>query len=319
MLSAACAAPLPDSSTTPATPPLVTAAPSTSPTAAPATPLTTPAPAARRSASPTPAVAYAYVDADLEVVFTGDTASFRVGAEANGANLPLARAIVDFGDGSPPDPVSGSCSVQRTNLKIHHVFAATGRHVATVTSAELCDPSTSLDVMAGQVARVLVLATASPATATWPTCTTFQLRMTGVDQGAGLGNVGVLFRLQNVSTAGCTLLGFPGLRLVSPSGALLPTDVHPAITGEYLFPAIRPHRVALAPRAYAAFDLGYVDNPFGPTASQPFDVACPTARAVRITIPQTTQYGTTVVPLGPCNGLLFVSPIFPGRDWISFQ
>jgi hypothetical protein len=271
------------------------------------------------AATPAPPVAFAYVSADLEIVFTGDSASFAVGAEIGGANLPLARATVDFGDGSPPDSVSGSCSGQPSKLKIHHAFAAAGHFVATLTSAELCSPSPSFDPTAAEAAPVLVLASAPPATATWPTCTTFQLRMTGVDKGAGLGNVGVLFRLRNVSKSGCNLFGFPGLRLVSSSRALLPTNVEPAITGAYLFPALRPHRVALAPGSFAAFDLGYGDNPFGPNANQPYAVACPAARAVRITLPHTNQYGTAEVGLGPCNGLVFVSPIFPGPDWLSFQ
>ena len=297
----------------------MTAAPSTRPSAVSATPATTPTEHVTPPASPAPPVAFAYVSADLEIVFTGDNADFTVGAEIGGASLPMARATVDFGDGSPPISVSGSCSDSRSNIRVRHVFAAAGHHVATLTSAELCSPSPSFDATAAEAAPVLVLAAASPETATWPTCTTFQLRMTGKTQGAGLGNVGVLFRLKNVSKAGCTLFGFPGLRLVSSSGAPLPTDVHPAITGDYLFPAIRPHRVALAPGSYAAFDLGYGDNPFGPTANQPYEVACPAARAVRIILPHTTQYGTAVVPLAPCNGLVFVSPIFPGPDWLSFQ
>ncbi|MDQ6796047.1 MAG: DUF4232 domain-containing protein [Chloroflexota bacterium] len=294
-------------------------APSASSSAVPATPGTTPDAHLPPPATPVPPVALAYVSTDLEIVFTGDSASFTVGAQVGGAHLRVARASVDFGDGSPPISVSGSCTGQGSSLNIRHVFAAAGHRTATVKSMALCDTSTSPDLTVADVARVLILAAASPEAATWPTCTTYQLRMTGVDKGAGLGNVGVLFRLKNVSKAGCTLFGFPGLRLVSSSGALLPTDVQPAITGDYLFPAIRPHRVALSPDSYAAFDLGYGDNPFGPAANQPYEVACPAARAVRITLPGTNQYGTAVVPLAPCNGLVFPSPIFPGPDWISFQ
>jgi hypothetical protein len=143
--------------------------------------------------------------------------------------------------------------------------------------------------------------------------------MAGIDKGAGLGNVGALFRLKNTSSAGCTLVGYPGIRLVSPTGADLDTDVHDAVDGDYLFPPIVPHLVALEPGGYAAFNLGYADNPSGPGTNEPYDLACPTARWVRIVLPKTNQFGTASFAMAPCEGRVNVSAIFPGADWVSFQ
>jgi hypothetical protein len=162
--------------------------------------------------------------------------------------------------------------------------------------------------------------TAPPATADWPACTTFQLAMSGFELGAGLGNVAALFRLRNVSADGCALGGYPGIQLLSRTGAELPTTVRNAVTGAYMFPAVRPQRVALGPGDTASFELGYTDNPFGPGENdRPYDQACPTTRWVRITLPGTHQFGTAEVAIAPCEGLVIPSPIYPGADHIPFR
>jgi hypothetical protein len=270
------------------------------------------------TARPSPQLsAVAYIDSDLEVLFSGDGVAFTLGAWAGSPanDVPISAATVDFGDGTTA-AVAGSCSAGASPHKITHVYQASGQYAARVTSAQLCQPGSGLDVSATR--PLLVLSSAPPSTRAWPTCTTFQLQMTGIDKGAGLGNVGALFRLKNTSSAGCTLVGYPGIRLVSPTGAILHSDVHDAVNGDYLFPPIVPHLVALEPGGYAAFNLGYGDNPFGP-ANEPYDVACPTARWVRIVLPKTNQFGTASFAMAPCEGRMNVSAIFPGADWVSFQ
>ena len=281
-----------------------------------------PAPIGSRSPLPTlPATAGVYVSPELEVLFPGDTDAFSLDAWLSGTELAIARATVDFGDGSAPVSAKGSCAPGAPTLKLKHVYASSGRHAVQVISADLCSPSAAvLDL--SDVSKVLVMPSATAASAGWPTCSTHQLHMTGVTIGAGLGHVGVLIRLQNVSSRGCDLFGYPGIELVSPLGAILPTDVHHATAatgGDYLFPAIHPGRVSLAPGQYAAFDLGYLDNPFGATANQPYAIACPPVRWVRVVLPQTHEFGTASIAMGPCNGWVDVSSVFPGRDWIGFQ
>jgi len=289
----------------------VTPSTASSPTVPASSPLSTVRPSPQLSAT-------AYVDSDTEVPFSGDTAAFTFGVTTGrpAGELSISEATVDFGDGTSAT-AAGSCGAGASPQKITHVYQKSGQYAARLTSAQLCEPGRGLDLSATR--PLLVLPSAPRSTRAWPTCTTLQLHMTGIDKGAGLGNVGALFRLKNTSSAGCTLIGYPGIRLVSPTGAVLHSDVHEAIDGDYLFPAIVPHRVALAPGAYAAFNLGYGDNPSGAGASEPYDVACPTARWVRIVLPETHQFGTASFAMAPCEGRMNVSPIFPGADWISFQ
>jgi hypothetical protein len=168
------------------------------------------------------------------------------------------------------------------------------------------------------VSGVVTFPTAPPATANWPTCTTFQLAMSGVELGAGLGNVAALFRLRNASADGCVLEGYPGIQLISRTGVELPTTVRDAVTGAYMFPAVRPQRVALGPGDSASFELGYGDNPFVAGENLPLDMACPPTRWVRIFLPGTDQFGTAEVAIAPCEGLVIPSPIYPGVDRLEF-
>jgi Protein of unknown function (DUF4232) len=307
-----CAGPTPPTPSGTLLTPHLTPSPSSSATRLPTAP---PVSVAR----PSPLLsAAAYIDSDLEVLFSGDRVAFTVGAWAGSpaSDVPVSGATVDFGDGTTAARVR-SCSAGSSLQKMTHVYEASGQYVARVTSAQLCEFGRGLDVDATR--PLLVLPSAPPSTRAWPTCTTFQLHMIGIEMGAGLGNVGALFRLKNTSSAGCTLVGYPGIRLVSQTGAILPSDVHDAVDGDYLFPPIVPHLVALEPGGYAAFNLGYGDNPFGPGTNEPYDVACPAARWVRIVLPNTDQFGTASFAMAPCEGRMNVSAIFPGADWVSFQ
>jgi hypothetical protein len=125
----------------------------------------------------------------------------------------------------------------------------------------------------------------------------------------------------NISAAGCRLLGYPGLRLLGSSGKALATTVHDAAAGTYLFPPVAPHRVALPPGGYAAFELEYGDNPSGPQASEPQQTACPSANQAEVTLPGASAgSGGSVVAasMAPCGGDVWVSPVIPGRKLITF-
>ena len=163
-----------------------------------------------------------------------------------------------------------------------------------------------------------VFPSAPAASASWPVCSTFQLHLAGPWTGAGLGNVATQITLTNVSAHACTLEGYPGVLLVGADGRLLVTHATPATTGAYMFPAVVPHRVALAPGDVATFMLGYGDNPSGAGLTEPYEVACPVTSAVRVILPGTHEFGTAIVSIAPCEGLVQVSPIVPGADRLTF-
>jgi hypothetical protein len=272
----------------------------------------TPSPSSTPSATPGPD-AGVYLDPGSQVIYAGDTKTFSLGASSSTLLLGIASAVVDFGDGAR-ETVVGSCVGSGHAVSVHHQYLVSGDIVATVTSPRPCNPGWRLSV--DGPTHVLVLRGPSAAAAGWPTCATTQIHMSGAGIGAGLGHVAMVFRLENRSSRGCTLDGYPGLRLVSPQGRLLHTEIRRG--GGFMFPAIPSHRIALAPGAFAAFDLGYEDVPGGP-ADQPYDVSCPPATRVRITLPGTAEYGTASVSLAPCEGVVEITPVFAGSDWISFQ
>lgn len=262
-----------------------------------------------------------YLDAQQGPYFSRTPGTLTIGAWrtlplAGTQALGIARATIDFGDAGPQLELTGSCSAAPGPLRVEHTFPL-GSYTATVVAATLCTPTSSVDFT--DVATILVLASATAAQARWPICSTFQLHMTSVDEGAGLGHAAILIRLRNVSSHGCTLIGYPRLQLVSPAGVLLPTDDHEATDGDYLFPAISPHLVALAPGGYASFLVGMSDNPSGPDEDAPYEVACPPVRWVRVALPGTHRYGTTEAAVAPCNGWVNVSSIYPGQGRITFQ
>lgn len=280
-----------------------------------------PNPSATPARTPAPA-AYVYVDSQQGPYFSGVPGTLTIGAWralplAGTQALGIARATIDFGDAGPSLEVTGPCSAVPEPMNIEHTYPASGKDTASVVSAILCAPTSSIDRSEG--ATVLVLPSATAAQARWPTCSTFQLHMSGGGEGAGLGHAAVLMSLRNVSSRGCTLTGYPGLQLVSPAGVLLPTAWHEATVGDYMFPAISPHLVAIAPGGYASFLVGLLDNPSGPNANVPYDVACPLVRWVRVVLPGTNEYGTAEISMAPCDGWVNVSAMYPGAGRITFQ
>jgi hypothetical protein len=294
-----CASPIPTASAP--TPPNASAAPTAIPTA-----------------TTTPTLTSHPVDLDVSQspVFAGD----RVGLTVTGmlalgpTSLFISGATVDFGDGTS-GTATGSCT---TKAQVDHAYQKGGDFEPKVTAVAVCDPTTVAD-LSGTSARVHVFPAAPAASANWPVCTTFQLRLAGPWSGAGLGNVAVRITLRNVSAHGCTLQGYPDLMLVGRNGTLLPTHVRRATTGAYMFPGIVPHTVALAPGGVASFMIGYGDNPSGPAVNEPYEVACPPSIAVRVVLPGTTQFGTAKVPMGVCGGVVDVSPIVPGAAGLQFS
>jgi hypothetical protein len=105
--------------------------------------------------------------------------------------------------------------------------------------------------------------------------------------------------------------------LLSSSGQALPTTVMRAVNGAYLFPAVKPHRVALPPGSIASFDLQYLDNPVGAQASEPYAQACPSAASTEVTMPNDQDHSVVPASMAPCGGQVLVSPVVPISEWLK--
>jgi hypothetical protein len=293
-----------------------------------------PAPSASVAAAATPAdatpaggsaaAATLYFQTSEEVPFSGDVVTFTAQASARPGFvglLRLASVTVSFGDGtsaSVTQPCSGGGQAPAAKgLKVAHSYRRAGLFTADVTAASICGRTGSPDLN-GVSAAVRVLPAASPASASWPRCSAGDVRIADHGTGAGLGHVGVLFTAHNVSSAGCNLMGYPALRLLASNGNPLPTTVHDASAGTYLFPAVAPDRVALRPGGYAAFELEYGDNPVGAPASEPYSTACPPASQADVTLPGASEGTVIAATMAPCGGDVWVSPVIPGRKLITF-
>ena len=273
------------------------------------------------------AAAAVYLETSEEVPFTGDVVTLEAQASA-GAGVPrwlrLASVTISFGDGTSASVTQrctgGHQAPAVKGLALGHSYRRAGLFTAEVTSASICG-ETGSPALSGVSAAVRVLPAAPAASASWPRCAAGEVRIAAQGTGAGLGHVGVLFTVHNISAAGCRLLGYPGLRLLGSGGKALPTTVHDAATGTYLYPPVAPHRVALRPGGYAAFELEYGDNPSGPQASEPEQIACPAASQAEVTLPGASagSAGSVVAaPMAPCGGDVWVSPVIPGRRLVTF-
>jgi hypothetical protein len=270
-------------------------------------------------ASPSPQAsaqgATVFLDTGDNVAFSGERVTLTVDAytPADPLATVAVAATVDFGDGSV-GTTGASCAAPAT---LKHVYQRGGTYDPKVIAVTTCGQSITAD-LTGASSILRIFPTAPATSVSWPTCTTFQLRMTGRSIGAGMGNMADLIVLQNRSTTNCKLEGYPGLQLVVSDGRLLPTTVAPPSAGAYSFPLVLPHRVALVPGTYASFELGWEDQPSGAGNNEPYAVACPSSEWVRVILPGTRQYGTAALPMGACGGRVDVSPLVPGSTGFSF-
>jgi hypothetical protein len=243
-----------------------------------------------------------------QVPFAGEPVSLAIDAYLtdSAAVVQVASATVDFRDGST-GTTTGSCIAEAT---IDHDYRD-GTYQPTVTAVTTCGSATTADRRDATMS-IRVLPAAPSVSATWPTCSTFQLHMTGENVGAALGNDDARISLQNTSPVSCTLDGYPSVQLVASDGRLLPTTARSATGGSYMFPPVIPHRVALAPGGYASFLLGYAEG------NEPNFVGCPTPAWVRVILPGTHEYGTAALAMGTCGGRVDVSPVVPGPNGFTY-
>ena len=264
-----------------------------------------------------------YLATSEQVPFADDAVTVTAQASAGPGTarwLRLASVTMSFGDGTSG---SASQSCARGNpapaargLSVGHHYLRAGVYTAQATSARICGQAASPN-LSGVSTAMRVLPGAPPGSSSWPLCTGTGTRIAAQSTGAALGHVGVLFTVRNIAANGCRLSGYAGLRLLGPAGHPLPTTVHHAATGTYLFSAIAPHLVGLRPGGYAAFQLEYEDNPSGAQASEPYATACPSAAKAMVTLPGARAASAVSAAMAPCGGEVWISPVIPGHEWIS--
>ena len=139
-------------------------------------------------------------------------------------------------------------------------------------------------------------------------CRAAQLQMaTGQSNGAA-GTIELSVTMKNGSGTGCSMNGYPGMQLLSSTGAALPTNV--VRGGGPSFPVAAangaPTSFVLAPQSSAGFYLSYEDVPVGTETS------CPTSSQAEITPPNAFDHAVVALQIAPCGGgTVHVSPVYP--------
>ncbi len=134
-------------------------------------------------------------------------------------------------------------------------------------------------------------------------CPTGSLSGAVTGSSGAAGTVETTVALRSMSASTCVLGGYPGLQLLGPGGADLPTNVQRQ--GSYPFTAMAPATVTLVAGQSAYFNIGYSDVPVAGETS------CPQSAALEITPPGATDHLQVAAVLAPCSGgTLVVSPVF---------
>ena len=141
-------------------------------------------------------------------------------------------------------------------------------------------------------------------TSTGPTrCTTAGLVGSIVGSSGAAGTIETTVGLRSTAATPCILGGYPGLQMLGPGGATLPTNV--VRKGNYSFTSMAPTTVTLSSGQSAYFNIGYSDVPVGNETS------CPTSASLEVTPPNATDHLVVTATLTPCGGgTLVVSPVF---------
>ena len=141
-------------------------------------------------------------------------------------------------------------------------------------------------------------------TSTGPTrCATAGLVGSIVGSSGAAGTIETTVGLRSTATTPCILGGYPGLQMLGPGGATLPTNV--VRKGNYSFTSMAPTTVTLSSGQSAYFNIGYSDVPVGNETS------CPTSASLEVTPPNATDQLVITATLSPCGGgTLVVSPVF---------
>jgi len=140
------------------------------------------------------------------------------------------------------------------------------------------------------------------------TCQPSQLNITLYGTEGAAGTNELTFSLTNTSPTLCTMSGYPGMQLLSTSGASEPTTVIRG--GGLAFENVTPTAVSLTTGQTAYFNVGYSDVVTGNTS-------CSVAKQVQITPPNDTAHAVVPVTyqIQACNaGELHVSAVFASSN-----
>ncbi len=134
-------------------------------------------------------------------------------------------------------------------------------------------------------------------------CATTALTGSVVGGSGAAGTIETTVGLRSTASSPCVLGGYPGLQLLSSSGATLPTKV--VRKGSYSFTAMAPTTITVPPGGSAYFNIGYSDVPGSGETS------CPASGSMEVTPPNAFDHLVVAATLSPCGGgTMVVSPVF---------
>jgi hypothetical protein len=139
------------------------------------------------------------------------------------------------------------------------------------------------------------------------TCQAPNLQIVPQQSNGAAGTIELTITMTNISTASCSLFGYPGMQLLSATGSPLPTMVIRGGGPSFATAAANqpPTTIILAPQAVGAFGLSYSDVPVGNETS------CPTSAKAEITPPNDFTSDIVVLAISPCGGgTVHVSPVY---------
>ena len=189
-------------------------------------------------------------------------------------------------------------------------MVAAGALLGACSSSSSAPSTTRGSASTSAPSSTSAVSTTTPAKSTTTTgvagparCATTALTGSVAGSSGAAGTIETTVALKSTGTVPCTLGGYPGLQMLSASGATLPTQV--VRKGNYSFTAMAPTTVTLAPGQSAYFNIGYSDVPVGTETS------CPTSSSLEVTPPNAFDHLVLAAALGPCGGgTLVVSPVF---------
>ena len=115
-----------------------------------------------------------------------------------------------------------------------------------------------------------------------------------------------MIAITNTNASACILSGYPSLEMLDRAGNPMLTRIsHRDVS----FPPTPPHRVLLAPRGSASFDVGYSHVPVG---SEP---SCPAASTVLVRVTTDGNGQQLSQSMDPYNrGAIAISALTAGRN-----
>lgn len=181
----------------------------------------------------------------------------------------------------------GACSSNSSSSTTTTAAASTSTSISTLHSSTTVTSSTAPPTTSAGLAQ----------------CSTSALSGAIAGSSGAAGTIETTVSLKSTAGSSCTLGGYPGLQLLSATGAPLPTSV--VRKGSYSFTAMAPTTVTIAPGQSVYFNIGYSDVPEGSETS------CPTSGALEVTPPNATDHLSIEAKLAPCGGgTMAVSPVF---------